>query len=152
MSLRPPLNFEGDKTSQTIALKMSKSKPDSAIFMTDSHEDIKRKINKAYCPEGEIEKNPVLEYARYIIFQSFNRLKINSLIINRPQKFGGAISFKNYQELEKAFGEKKLHPMDLKKTVAEVLNKLIAPVRDHFENNQKAKELFEKVKNFKITR
>ncbi|KAL7549320.1 hypothetical protein ACHAWF_012593 [Thalassiosira exigua] len=30
--------------------KMSKSDPDSAIFMEDSEEDVERKITKAYCP------------------------------------------------------------------------------------------------------
>ena len=30
--------------------KMSKSDPDSAIFMEDSKDDIIRKINNAYCP------------------------------------------------------------------------------------------------------
>ena len=52
-----------------IELKMSKSKPDTAIFMTDSDNDIKRKINKAYCPEGIIEENPILEYCKYFIFR-----------------------------------------------------------------------------------
>ncbi|PIV70708.1 tyrosine--tRNA ligase, partial [Candidatus Roizmanbacteria bacterium CG17_big_fil_post_rev_8_21_14_2_50_39_7] len=46
--------------------KMSKSNPDSAIFMTDTTEDIKRKINKAYCLEGDIKENPILEYCKYI--------------------------------------------------------------------------------------
>ncbi len=31
--------------------KMSKSDPDSAIFMEDSVEDVNRKIKKAFCPE-----------------------------------------------------------------------------------------------------
>ena len=30
--------------------KMSKSDPDSAIFMEDSVEDVNRKIKKGYCP------------------------------------------------------------------------------------------------------
>eukprot|EP00122_Pirum_gemmata_P009717 Pgem_evm2s8969 len=30
--------------------KMSKSDPDSAIFMEDSAEDVVRKMNNAYCP------------------------------------------------------------------------------------------------------
>src|SRR5690606_13885830 len=34
--------------------KMSKSDPDSAIFMEDTYEDIQRKIRKAYCPPKEV--------------------------------------------------------------------------------------------------
>src|SRR3989338_3116002 len=35
-----------------IAMKMSKSKPETAIFMTDSKEEVIAKFKKAYCPEG----------------------------------------------------------------------------------------------------
>ena len=152
MSLQPPKNLSGDKTKQTIELKMSKSKPNSAIFMTDTSDDIKRKINKAYCPEGEISENPILEYCRYIIFESFDRLGINQLEIERPKKFGGNVAFETYSQLEKAFVEKKLHPMDLKQTVIKKLNQLIEPVRRHFQEDKKAKELLKKVKSFQITR
>jgi tyrosyl-tRNA synthetase len=31
-------------------VKMSKSDPDSAIFMEDSAKDVERKVKKAYCP------------------------------------------------------------------------------------------------------
>lgn len=31
--------------------KMSKSDPDSAIFMEDTVEDVNRKIRRAFCPE-----------------------------------------------------------------------------------------------------
>jgi len=47
---------------------MSKSDPDSAIFMEDSEEDVKRKINGAHCPEGIVKGNPILDYTKSIIF------------------------------------------------------------------------------------
>jgi len=34
--------------------KMGKSNPDSAIFMEDTEEDVKRKIDLAFCPNGVI--------------------------------------------------------------------------------------------------
>jgi len=141
-----------DKISKTIALKMSKSIPDSAIFMTDTTEDIKRKINKAYCPEGVVEDNPILEYYRYIVFESLDRLGVDKIIISRPQKFGGDISFSNYEQLEKKFANKEIHPADLKASLASYLDKLIEPVRKHFEENKEAKELLEKVRSFQVTR
>ncbi|PIY69384.1 tyrosine--tRNA ligase, partial [Candidatus Roizmanbacteria bacterium CG_4_10_14_0_8_um_filter_39_9] len=103
MGLGKPPSMNSDRTTRTVENKMSKSNPDSAIFMTDTTEDIKRKINKAYCLEGDVKENPVLEYCKYILFESFDRLRINELRIERPEKFGGNISFKTYQELEKAF-------------------------------------------------
>ncbi len=137
---------------RTIARKMSKSMPDSAIFMTDTTEDIKRKINKAYCLEGDIKENPILEYYKYIIFESFDRLRINELRVNRPEKFGGDLAFRTYEELEKCFAEKKVHPMDLKATLAVLLDKLIEPVCRHFEEDATAKELLNKVRSYQVTR
>ena len=137
---------------RTIERKMSKSMPDSAIFMTDTTEDIKRKINKAYCLEGDIKENPILEYYKYIVFDSFDKLNISEVKIERPEKFGGNISFKTYKDLEKTFAEKKVHPMDLKTVLIKYLDQLIDPVRCHFEENAEAKKLLEQVRNFQVTR
>ena len=147
--LRP---LQNDKISRTIALKMSKSKPDTAIFMTDTLEDIKRKINKAYCPEGQVTENPILEYCKYIIFESFDRLGITEMVIERPEKFGGTITLKTYKELEEKFAAKEIHPMDLKQTVIKLLDQLLEPVRKHFEENEEAKKLLQEVQSFQVTR
>lgn len=143
----PSTDSHEDKVKRTIELKMSKSHPDSAIFMTDTTDDIKRKIQKAWAPEGEIKENPVLEYCRYILFEKFDEVKIS-----RPDKFGGDVSYKNYADLEKDYHEKKLHPMDLKVTVIKLLDELLTPVRRHFEENKEAKNLLNKVQSFQITR
>ena len=143
----PSTDSHEDKVKRTIELKMSKSHPDSAIFMTDTTDDIKRKIQKAWAPEGEIKENPVLEYCRYILFEKFDEVKIS-----RPDKFGGDVSYKNYADLEKDYHEKKLHPMDLKVTVIKLLDELLAPVRRHFEEHKEAKNLLNKVQSFQITR
>jgi len=147
MGLGKPASENADATERAIEMKMSKSKPDTAIFMTDTEEDIKRKIGKAYCLEGDIKENPVLEYCKYIIFEKFDSIKIE-----RPEKFGGNLEFKSYVELEQAFDQKELHPMDLKKAVSHYINELVKPVREHFENNKEAKELLDKVKSFEVTR
>jgi len=147
MGLGKPPASDLKGADRGIELKMSKSKPDSAIFMTDSEEEIKRKLNKAYCPVGIAEENPVLEYCRYLIFERFDALKIE-----RPAKFGGDLEFGSYDELVRVFEKKELHPMDLKQAVAGYINGLIKPVREHFEKNIKAKELLKTVKGFEITR
>lgn len=48
--------------------KMSKSDPDSAIFMEDTEADVKSKIKKSFCPVGIVEANPILDYVKNIIF------------------------------------------------------------------------------------
>ena len=125
---------------------MSSSVPESFISVRDSAEDIKNKINKAFCPEGIIENNPVLEITKLIVFP-----KITLLEINRPEKFGGAVSFGSYEALEKAFANKELHPMDLKNAVAFYINDFISPVRKHFASG-KPKELLDFVLSQKVTR
>lgn len=147
LGLQQPPSKEIPVEERLMQMKMSKSKPDSAIFMTDSEEDIVRKISKAYCPEKQIDENPILEYCRYIIFESVKRMKIE-----RDKKYGGDLYVESYSELEGMYSDGKIHPLDLKKAVAIEIDKLIEPVRKHFEKNQKAKELFEQVKGFEITR
>lgn len=141
-----------DKMLKTIELKMSKSVPDSAIFMTDTTEDIKRKINKAYCPEGVIEDNPILEYYKYIVFESLDRLGVDKIVISRPQKFGGDVILNSFADLSQKFSNKEIHPADLKASLISYLDQLIEPVRKYFKENKEARELLEKVRSFQVTR
>ena len=147
LGLSKPVDTKLIGVDRGIELKMSKSKPDSCIFMTDSEEEIKRKFNKAYCPEKVVEDNPVLEYCKYIVFE-----KVDKLLIERPNKWGGNLEFNNYQDLEKAFVKGELHPADLKIAVAREINKLLIPVREHFENNNTAKKLKKLVESYQVTR
>jgi tyrosyl-tRNA synthetase len=144
--LEPPKGIS-DPVERATAMKMSKSIPDSAIFATDSAEDVERKIKKAYCPAGEAKENPILEYCKHIIFERYD-----ALTISRPEKFGGDLTFAGYQELEEAFVAGKVHPMDLKNAVARYVNELLQPIRDHFENDADAKRLKETVESYSVTR
>lgn len=136
---------ETDKTGvdRKIAMKMSKSKPDTAIFMTDSKEEIFDKFKKAYCPEGKEEDNPVLEYAKYIVFEKFKKITIK-----RPEKFGGNLTIKSYSELRDLYLKKEIHPLDLKATIAECINELLEPIRNHFKTSKKARELEKQVLSY----
>jgi tyrosyl-tRNA synthetase len=125
---------ENEEINRQINVKMSKSKPETAIFIHDSEEEIKQKINKAYCPLEE-ENNPILEIAKYIIFRKFE-----SFEVKRKKEYGGNLEFQNYEELRNAYLSKKLHPLDLKNAVAEYVNIIIEPIREHFEKNEKIRE------------
>ncbi len=131
---------------RVMDLKMSKSKPEATIFMTETEAEIKKKIKKAYCP-NKVEENPILEYVRYFIFDNFDIFRIE-----RPIKFGGDIEFSSYLELEESFLNGSLHAEDLKKGVAFYLNKLVEPIRNAFEKDPKLRELRDQVLSFKVTR
>jgi tyrosyl-tRNA synthetase len=110
-----------------IGSKMSKSIPESCIFMHDTPEDIKTKIRAAFCPPKLSEGNPVMEIAKHTIF-----VERGSLTISRPSKYGGPEAFNSYEELEKAYVKGKLHPLDLKEGVTEALIEILSPVREYF--------------------
>lgn len=116
--------------------KMSKSDPDSAIFMEDSEKDVNWKISGAYCPNKVINENPILDYIKHIIF-GFG----NEFLVKRKEKYGGDWLYTSYEELEQEFADDKMDAGDLKTSLAREINKLLQPVRDHFANNEEAKAL-----------
>jgi len=147
MGLSEPPKEATNAVDRAIAMKMSKSKPNTAIFVNDSEKDVVKKMNKAYCPQGQVEENPVLEYCKYIVFELNDKM-----LIDRPEKFGGNLEFNSYEELEKAFLNKELHPADLKSGTAKYINLALEPIRKHFEENKEAKKLKEAVEGFNVTR
>ncbi|MFH0906459.1 MAG: tyrosine--tRNA ligase, partial [archaeon] len=146
MGLTKPKDEGLSGVDAAVAKKMSKSNPDSCIFMTDTKEEIIKKFNKAYCLEGVVEDNPVLEYCKYIVFERMDVIK--EFVVERPEKFGGTVKYKSYEQLEKDFVEKKLHPADLKASTAKYIDQLLEPVRKHFAENKYAKDLLDKVNGY----
>lgn len=130
---------EDNREGAILSMKMSKSKPDSAIFIHDNPDEIKRKINNAFAPEGEIVYNPILDWTKHLIFSEEG----SQLTIERPDKWGGGITYTAYSDLEKDYGQKNLHPQDLKIAVAEWLIKKLEPARVYFEDPKRKKALLE---------
>ena len=128
-------------TASRSEFKMSKSKPDTMIAIHDSPEVVKKKLSKAYCPEKQVEGNPVLEICKFVIFPDLDG---KSFLIERPEKFGGNLEFSTYEALANAFVGG-LHPLDLKNATANYINKILAPVHTYFEmhpeNYNKMKKL-----------
>jgi len=147
MGLSQPPKTDASAVDRTIAMKMSKSNPDSAIFMTDLPDVVKKKLSKAFCPEGIVAENPILEYFKYIIFELND-----SVVIERPEKFGGNLTFDSYDAFAAAFADKKMHPMDVKACAAVYINKALAPIHEHFEKNARAKKLLAQVQSFTVTK
>jgi len=124
---------------ENIISKMSKSDPNSGIFIHNTDDEIKKKISKAWCEEANTQNDPLLEIARTIIFHEFNEMNVE-----RHEKFGGNISYTNYNQLEKDFAEKKLHPGDLKQTVGSYLVKIISPIRENLNLSEELSETIKK--------
>lgn len=125
---------EEDRRAALLAMKMSKSKPDTAVFVHDSREDVERKLRGAYCPPAELDLNPVVNWADMLVFRAAG----SRLDLDRPEKFGGSVSYETYAALAEDYAAGKLHPMDLKKAVTDWLDAFLAPVREEFAAPERA--------------
>jgi len=112
--LLPGLTKPTEEKSGGEVGKMSKSDPNAGIFIHNSDDEIRTKIKKGFCDEGIVENNPILEIAKHVVFHEFDALSIE-----RPEKFGGNVSYDNFESLGSDFSQKKLHPADLKQAVGE---------------------------------
>jgi tyrosyl-tRNA synthetase len=139
------MGLQGNQRMGPAEAKMSKSVASSAIFIHDTKEQIESKINNAFCQPKGVEGNPILEIWKYIILRKFK-----SRTVKRKNK--SDLEVQSYEELEKTYREGELHPADLKKETIEALDEILRPIREYFEKNKKAKELYELVKNAQITR
>lgn len=105
--------------------KMSKSDPDSAIFLFDSESDIKRKINGAFCPVGEVQGNPLADIMNIIIFPYYGK----EIVIERPASKGGKLELRDSKHFNELYLKKEIHPLDLKSTITLILTEMLEPGR-----------------------
>jgi tyrosyl-tRNA synthetase len=142
VAIHTPLlpSLQGGGRMDAADIKMSKSMPETCIFLHDKPEDIEKKINKAFCPEKEVQGNPVLETVRIIVFRKKDEFKVE-----RPEKFGGDVVYSSYSELTNAFSRGELHPADLKSATARELTEILEPSREYFgahpENQKKIAQI-----------
>jgi tyrosyl-tRNA synthetase len=143
-----PADLKSSDEDTLMSYKMSKSDPSSSITVHDTFEQIKKKVNGAYCPEKVTDGNPIFDYLEKIIIDD----KMGPIAIERPEKFGGLFEADNFNELVKSYKAGKIHPADMKSFVSGELEKRVKPIREHFENNNTARALYEEVRGYTITR
>ena len=136
--LLPGLSKPAETSTQSVG-KMSKSDPNSGIFIHDTDEVIRKKIAKSWCEVGNTENNPLLEIARTIIFRDNGVLKIE-----RPEKYGGNVEYVDFAQLEADFADQRLHPTDLKGAVGEQLVGIISPIREKLDMSR---DIFQAITN-----
>ena len=116
--------------------KMSSSDPNSKIEFDDSAKAIRKKIGKAFSADGVVEDNGLLAIMRYVVFRRLED-EGREFVIDRPEQYGGKVSFPDYASLEKAFSAKELSSIDLKQGLSEELITLLAPLKEAIEGNKK---------------
>lgn len=90
---------------------MSKSDPDNAIFMEDSSWDVERKINKAFCIEGVVKNNAVLEFIKFFVFG-----RKDSFLVKWDQE---TLIFDKYEDLEEQFSQQLIKAKEIKQGLIE---------------------------------
>lgn len=131
-------NLHDKEITAEESLKMSKSKPNSAIFIHDTPEEIREKIRKAYGPPKEVEFNPLLNWVKTLIFWGE---ETGEFTIERAEKFGGNKTYSRYIDVVTDYASGELFPLDLKNALAEWIIKKLEPARKYFENPVMAKNL-----------
>ncbi len=120
-----------------VGKQMSSSVEGTKIDLLESEDKIKSKVKKAECVEGNLD-NGLMALMKYLFF-ILKGDKDEEFVIERPEKFGGNVSYKNYGEFEKDFLEKKIHPLDLKNSLSKEVVSLLKPFRD----SKKLQKLYE---------
>jgi len=121
-----------------------------------------KKIKLAFCEEGNIKENGILSFVEAVLIP-ISQLRIDRIngdqllvegpgdhkpfitdgapqgtvfTIERDAKFGGPTHYASYDDMEKDFAAKILHPKDLKAAVANGIINLLEPIRKSFEENE----------------
>ncbi|MBV0901214.1 tyrosine--tRNA ligase [Haloarcula salina] len=110
--------------------KMSASDEASKVNLTDDPETVEEKIGQAFCPAGEVEGNGVLEYLEHLVFPVLD-VRDESFVVERPEEYGGDLTYETYEEVEADFVSGELHPADLKPSAGAAISEVIDPVREH---------------------
>lgn len=115
--------------SDPASVKMSKSDPNSGIFVFDDPETVERKISKAYCPQETVEGNPLIDIAKMIIIPYGGGLTVQSTD-------GSVLKIKSQEELDNNYKSGKIHPSDLKRSVSSSISGMMKPFARIRDENQ----------------
>ncbi len=135
---KPRIEIMNPMVPGLIGKKMSASDEKSKIDLIDDEKTVKQKLNAADCVAGNPD-NGVMAFLKYVIFTIKEDNK-EKFVIERPDKFGGNLEYKNYEAVEKDFVSKKLHPLDLKNAVAREISILLKPIQKKRKELEKLAE------------
>ncbi len=120
--------------------KMSSSKKNTMFPLHADPEEIRDVIEDAYCPQGEVEDNPIIQICKLFIFGADRDLEVS-----RKEEHGGNLHYEKFEEMADDFKSGELHPLDLKEAVAEEVVERFKPVRDKFRENPDLLEPLEEI-------
>ncbi len=120
--LKPPKEvIEGKQDIREVLseIKMSKSKPKSAIFLEDDETTVRAKVKSAFCMDGNVTYNPMLNWAEFMVFPLEGQL----------------LGFDDFESLANAFKQGEVKSQELKSEIANFLVKYTKPVHQSMKDN-----------------
>jgi len=120
--------------------KMSSSKKNTMFPLHADPSHIKEILEDAYCPQGQVEDNPIIDIAKFFIFGADRELHVE-----RKDEYGGDLHYETFEEMTEDFKSGELHPLDLKEAVADQVIQRFEPVREHFKNNPELLDPLEEI-------
>lgn len=133
LGLKKPSQWPLPPDADASSFKMSKSDPSSAVFVHDDPDTIRKRIARAFCPPDEVRFNPVLDwYERLVFAMGGGPVQV------RGRDGEVVATFDRYVELADAYGAGRLHPADVKDTLATWLVDTLEPARAHFASPERA--------------
>lgn len=117
--------------------KMSASDPNSKIDVVEDPKVVKKKIGAAFCEPKVVADNGLIAFLENIV-KPIQELKSGeadafNFHVDRPEKYGGPITYTSLDQLKEDFANDILKPVDLKAGVADRINELLAPIRAAYE-------------------
>jgi len=119
-----------------VGKQMSSSVESSKIDLLDDEKKVLKKVNSAEFNEGNSD-NGIMDILKYLIFVMKGD-KGEEFVVERPEKYGGNLTYSNFESLEKDVLAKKVHPLDVKNSLAREINKLLSL----FRKDKKIHELY----------
>ena len=135
---KPRIEIMNSMIRGLVGNQMSSSIEATKIDLLNDEKIVQKKINNAECVTGNPD-NGIMAFLKYVIM-IIKKEKKEKFVIERPEKYGGNLEYKNYEEVEKDFVSKRLHPLDLKNSVAKEINILL----ESFRKNKKIHGLHKK--------
>jgi len=118
-----------------VGKKMSASHEKTRIDLLDSEKIVLDKVKGSDMVAGNPD-NFVMSFLKYVIMV-IKEDKKEKFIVERDEKYGGNLEYSNYEDIEEDFVSKKIHPLDLKNSVAKEIFNLLKPIQKNRKELEK---------------
>ena len=128
----------------------------SKIDLLDGAPAIKKKLKTAFCEEGNTENNPILAFTKAVLFPiSAGRVQLGDerfrpwvedgapegVVFSVPRRDQQTRHYKTFEDMQVDFGNKEIHPGDLKAVVTAAITGLLAPILDTYQASEDWKDV-----------